>query len=78
MAWNRYDSLTVRHYYVLTLSCDAKAGLFKSFDRDEVVDAGNFRHLYRNLYFAYVRTFQIIVQNFKILLNSRLNVFERI
>ena len=74
MARNCYYSLTVRHYYVLALPCDPKTSFFKCLDRNEVIEASNFRHLYCNLDLANIRTLQIVIQNFEIFLYRRLDV----
>ena len=42
---NRHDANTVRHDNVFALAHDAKAGLFQSAHRIEVIDAGNLRHV---------------------------------
>ncbi len=76
MARNCYYPFAICHYYMLTLSCDMKAGLFKSPNGDQMVDAGNFRYLDRDLYFPNVRALQVFVQNLQVFLDRRLNVLQ--
>ena len=42
---NRQDANAIRHKDMFALAHGAKAGLFESANRIEVVDSGNFRHV---------------------------------
>lgn len=61
MSRYRYDSLTVCHNDVFPLSCDPKTGFFQAFHRDQMIDTRNLRHLYRDLDFANICVYQLLL-----------------